>query len=155
MFVSDTSESFSRLLEAEHGHLRSKLAQVRASLRDATADAPLPQCGCRAAEALRGLRELLDRHFAREEAEGCLNEAVARCPRLSREARTILSGHAQLLRETDRLIEQTACLKANRVDRQSLFDAFEELARTLLDYETAERKLLLEAFGGSSSFDTN
>jgi hypothetical protein len=155
MYSNDTSQTFSRLLEAEHGRLHADLANVRAKLRElASEDAPT-EGALRVSAAFRNLRTHLDRHFRQEEAEGCLNEAVARCPRLSHNARLILSEHAELLRETDRLIAQTECLKADPLDRQSLLNAFEELARTLFAHEAAERKLLLEGFGGSSSFDTN
>lgn len=155
MSASDTSSIFSRLLEADHGRLHEKIAKARAKLRELASDSGGSDVASRASAALRDLRVQLEQHFEQEAAEGCLNEAVARCPRLSHSARLILAEHAELLRETDRLIAQTECLKANPVDRESLLGAFEELARTLFVNETAERTLLLQGFGGSSSFDTN
>jgi hypothetical protein len=150
----DANQTYSRLLESDHGRLHSKVASAREILRRLPSSGERSEIASQAAEALRELREHLDGHFRQEEAEGCLHEAVGRCPRLSQKARLILSEHGQLLREADRLIAQVETLKANRVDRESLLSGFEELARALFAHESDERKLLLEGFGGSSSFDT-
>jgi hemerythrin HHE cation binding domain-containing protein len=54
---------------------------------------------------LTAIREELVHHFLEEEAGGCLEEAVARCPRLSADVAEAQAEHSKLLQDLHVLIQ--------------------------------------------------
>jgi hypothetical protein len=93
------------------------------------------------------LRDELAQHFAEEEAGGCIEEAVCRCPRLASEARHVERQHPVLLDELDGVIALARVLQPGRVGRQTLLNEFDEFAANLKKHESAEDHILQVGFG--------
>jgi hypothetical protein len=100
-------------------------------------------------KVLRGVREELEHHFAQEEAGGCLDEAVCRCPSLSAEARRIEAEHPRLLESIDRLIAQAEDSDRSVEGRIAVAREFEELCAQLDAHEGAENAMLRKGFGAN------
>src|SRR5262245_50052025 len=103
MFGHEGCEAYAAHLLAEHRRLHVMLRLARAAVlqsggpdRDATAKDVM--------RVLRQIRDELARHFAQEEAGGCLEEAACRCPSLSTQVRRVEAEHRTLLAELDKLI---------------------------------------------------
>lgn len=105
------------------------------------------------ANILRHAREELQHHFAEEEGGGCLEEAVARCPSLSAEAKRIEAEHPELLCELDRLIAQADDDKQTVENHIELRHRFDDLRRQLQAHEAAENALLRQGFGANVNGD--
>lgn len=97
----------------------------------------------------RQVREELEHHFAQEEAGGCLEEAVSRCPSLSAEVRRIEAEHPQLLDNVDRLIAQALDCDQSVEKQVDLGRGFDDLCRQLDAHEAAENVLLRKGFGAN------
>jgi hypothetical protein len=139
-------------LLAEHRRLHRLLGQTRAAIvgsgcpdRDAT--------WVDVKRVLLLLRNELAQHFAEEEAGGCLDEAVSRCPRLSGEARRLEADHTELLAEIDRLIAQAEDHGCHVEDRVAFEAAFDNLCRELHAHENAENQILKQGFGANLNGD--
>src|SRR5690606_34426338 len=52
------------------------------------------------------LREELGRHFDEEDAGGCFEEAMARCPPVATDVERLTAEHPYLLAELDRLLKR-------------------------------------------------
>ena len=135
-------------LLAEHRRLHKMISQARASIvqsrgpdRDASASDIV--------QALVHIRGELAHHFADEEAGGCLDEAVSRCPRMSPEVQRIEAEHAELLREIDLLIAQAKDTQPSVADRIALERDFDRLCQQLATHEAAENAVLRQAFGAN------
>lgn len=102
-------------------------------------------------KVLRGVREELQHHFTQEEAGGCLDEAVSRCPSLSAEAHRIEAEHPQLLKSIDRLIAQAQDSSQSVEGRIAVAREFEELCAQLDAHEGAENAMLRKGFGANMS----
>ena len=139
-------------LVAEHRRLHGMLRRIRASLVSSVGSDDDPSFA-QVARILRGLREELEHHFAQEEAGGCLDEAVSRCPRLSAEARRIEAEHPELLAEIDRLIAQAATQEPTGQNQVGLQRAFDDLFQRLRAHEKAETELLRQGFGSNFNGD--
>jgi hypothetical protein len=133
-------------LLAEHRRLHAMLHQARASIvqsgspdRDASAEDIV--------RILRHIRGELEHHFAEEEAGGCLDEAVSRCPRLSAEVKRIEAEHPELLLEIDRLVAQALDSEPSVAHVVALERGFDHLCRQLCAHEAAENGILRQAFG--------
>src|SRR5438128_1482250 len=90
-------------LLAEHRRLDHLISQTLAALpawEETDASSRLPQI----IEGLTAIRQELAQHFHEEEEGGCLDEAVSRCPRLSREVTRVESEHSKLLADLDEMI---------------------------------------------------
>jgi hypothetical protein len=133
-------------LQAEHRRVRQMLRQAHAAIvwsggpdRDVSPDDVV--------KALRRVRDDLEHHFAQEEAGGCMDEAVSRCPRLSAEVKRIEAEHPELLRELDRLIAQAMDGNSSVENRLAIERGFDDLCRQLHAHEVAENAVLREGFG--------
>ena len=107
------------------------------------------------AKVLRNLRSELEHHFAEEEAGGCLDEAVSRCPRLSQDARRVEAEHPELLAEVDRLIVEASDCDCHVESRIVLQRDFDNLCHELHAHERAENDLLKQGFGTNVNGDEN
>jgi hypothetical protein len=107
------------------------------------------------AKVLRNLRSELEQHFAEEEAGGCLEEAVSRCPRLSQDARRVEAEHPELLAEVDRLIVEASDCDCHVESRIALQRDFDNLCHELHAHESAENELLKQGFGTNVNGDEN
>lgn len=133
-------------LVAEHRRLHGVLRKVRSSLVYAVGPDEAPSF-TEVVRIIIGMRNELARHFAQEEAGGCLEEAVSHCPKLSAEAGRIEAEHPQLLAEADRLIAQARQLLPTSVNQVALQREFENLFCKIRTHEKSESELLRQAFG--------
>ena len=146
MFPYDQSAPYVEHLLAEHRRLHNMLRLARAALRHSAG----PDRDATTADIvriLRQVREEIAHHFADEEAGGCIEEAVSRCPRLSAEANRVQAEHPELLNRLDALIADvldSGHTVANRIAVQREFD---ELSQLLHAHEAAENDLLRQGFG--------
>jgi hypothetical protein len=99
-------------------------------------------------QRLADLRQQLQAHFAEEEAGGCLEEAVSRCPRLGVDSNAILAEHPLLDQMLEQLLVQTRNSTAPPADVQKDFQVFAERLRA---HESAENRLLQMAFGAETA----
>lgn len=133
-------------LIAEHRRLHAMLHQARSSIvhsggpdRDVSVDDIV--------RVLRNIRGELEHHFTEEEAGGCLDEAVSRCPRLSAEVKRIEAEHPELLLEIDRLIAQALDSEQSVAHLVTMQRGFDDLCRQLCAHEAAENRILRQGFG--------
>lgn len=134
-------------LRAEHERIHEDVCEIERALA-ARSDPVLPM---KILDCLLNLRDELVRHFEEEERGGCIDEAASRCPRLSREARSVERQHPQILQRLNHLIERVDDGDSGIDDE--LVEDFRQLARTLHAHEAAEHRILKEAFGYSGEED--
>lgn len=133
-------------LQAEHRRLHNMLRVARSAILQSGG----PDLDATTTDVVRVLKQVRDEmahHFVQEEAEGCLEEAVSRCPRLSVEANRVRAEHPDLLLRIDRLIAQ-ALDSRNSVENRIVFERdFDELCISMHAHEAAENELLRQGFG--------
>ena len=133
-------------LRIEHRKLHGALQRIQRDWRGAGAELQIHGQRPSVIQELRELRTHLAEHFAEEDAGGCLEEAVCRCPRLGPEADRIESEHPALLAELDDIIARsrsgTELGQPSHVEQK-----FQDFAEKLHAHETAENHLLEDAFG--------
>jgi hypothetical protein len=109
---------------------------------------------------LESVRKELAQHFAEEEAGGCIEEAIARCPGVSQEAQAVLQEHGPILTELDRLI--ALCRRAQpptAEEARQIEQDVRALVRRLRQHEAVENTIMQRAFavsldnGGEESDD--
>lgn len=131
-------------LAEEHRSLRQGLQPLDDSLHGA-AGAP-----AELARALANARDLLNRHFRKEEESGCLGPAIERQPNLARRAADLLGEHCDLAWEIDTLV-----VEARELARRQ--EALRNKARVWLArvhrHEAHENDLVQEAFNTDFSAD--
>jgi hemerythrin len=130
----------------EHRRLHSMLHKARRAIEQTSGpdrDVTLQQV----AAILRQVRNELAHHFAEEEAGGCLEEAVSRCPRLATALKEIEREHPALLTEVDRLIAMAEDGPADLQHRIMIEREFDELCTQLHAHEAAEYAVLRDGFG--------
>jgi hypothetical protein len=150
----DECRPFVDHLLAEHRRLHKLIHQARISIVE-SGGPDWDESYEGVAEILRKLRGELQRHFAEEEAGGCLDEAVSRCPRLSPDARRLESEHADLLAGVDRVIAQALDCGCHFENRVALQRDFDNLCRQLHAHEAAENDVLRQGFGVNVNGDEN
>lgn len=90
----------------------------------------------------------LAHHFRDEEQGGCLEEAVARCPKLSAEVQRIESHHDELLSRLSDLIDRCQCGgKLTAQQSRALEQELRQVVRELRSHEALENKIMQEGFG--------
>jgi hypothetical protein len=148
MYPTHECQTYVDHLLAEHRRLHTLLRLARSAVlqsggpdRDATTDDIL--------RLLQRIRDELMRHFAEEEAGGCLEEAVSRCPRLSAQAGRIQAEHPELLAELDAVIAHAADCDQTVQSRLAFERHFDSLCERLHAHEAAENDLLRQGFGAN------
>jgi hypothetical protein len=141
-------------LLAEHRRLHRLIQQARTSIVQ-SGGPDGESTFANVAHILRNLRSELEHHFAEEEAGGCLDEAVSRCPRLAQDARRVEAEHSDILAEVDRLIIQASDCDCHVETRIELQRDFDNLCRQLHAHERAENDLLKQGFGTNVNGDEN
>jgi hypothetical protein len=139
-------------LRVEHRRLNAALGQIGGLLLDLDgtgAKYPPTQL----VESLLELRWKLRHHFAEEEAGGCIEEAVSRCPSLSSDARVIEAQRPNLMKELDGVIQRVRCERPGTVEVAAMQRAFEQFAGTLQQHESAERRILQMGFGVNADLE--
>src|SRR5438874_13474536 len=88
----------------------------------------------------------MEHHFAQEEADGYLDEALIQAPRFTHEAECLLRQHPQMQEHMDKLLLQIPRCR----QRPELWCKFEEHAREALQefltHEAAENQILERAY---------
>lgn len=135
--------SYVNYLLAEHRQLDNEVRGIQSALRAVTMKQAPPEDLLR---RLLLLRDELRRHFTEEEAGGCLEEAVSRCPSVAWQADALQNQHPVLLRRLDHFIGrlQPALLPESR---EELEPELKQFTRELLAHEAAENQIMRRAFG--------
>jgi iron-sulfur cluster repair protein YtfE (RIC family) len=147
METGDECVAFAEHLHHEHHRLNRLLLEIGHEVAQFTG----PETDHRLLEQLENritdLSDQLKAHFAEEEAGGCLEEAVSRCPSLAGETETILKEHKQLDQLLCHVLSQVSD-PATPADVQASWQAFYNKIRA---HEAAETRLLRMAFGHESA----
>lgn len=154
MFNQLEFDCFINHLVSEHRRVHLLLCEVREAIDRHGGLKPVAEPPTPAADrftdvvhAVDHLRRELTAHFAEEERGGCLEEAVARCPRLSQEAQRIEAEHRDLLEDASRLAEAAKVCRETTRDYAALRRRFDHFCEKIQAHEHAENRLLSEAFG--------
>jgi hypothetical protein len=143
--------AYAEHLHHEHSRLNRLLTEVGHEV--ARLGQPDVEHGLRARLETRitDLCDQLNSHFAEEEAGGCLEEAVTRCPSLAAEMSTVMQEHQVLDRLLCTLLAQLGDPAVTAAEVQSSWQAF---YTTIQSHEAAETRLLQMAFGAhAASYD--
>lgn len=132
----------------EHDRLNKLLLEIGREVANLSQASPSQNALAHLAQQFADLRRQLQAHFAEEEAGGCLEEAVTRCPSLGIDSNTIVAEHPFLDRMLDQLVTQTRNLAVAPADVQR---DFREFVDKLHAHEEAENRLLQMAFGAESA----
>lgn len=101
-------------------------------------------------EGLEAIRREAAQHFHEEEMGGCLEEAVAHCPSLSRELTRAEKEHRELLADLDELIARAHQLHAPSVrDAQIFSQELRAVIHKLRVHEAAENHIIEHGFAVS------
>lgn len=146
MRSDDQCLSYVNHIVAQHRRLHAMLRLMRNAIGQSVQPDELPSFA-EIVRILARLREELEHHFAEEEAGGCLDEAVSRCPSLSAEAKRIAAEHQEILAQVDGLTEQAGTLAPTPRNQLEIQQAFDRLYRRLQRHEAAENRLLAQGFG--------
>lgn len=137
-------------LRQEHRRLHDVLAQTDRSLAEAGRSPDFGREAREIAQRLSNLRDELNHHYAEEEAGGCLEEALLRCPSIAPEVKRVQAEHPALKQEMDLLVAKAAKLAQTPTDWAELKRGFEEIGAKLRMHEAAENRILLYGFGAEA-----
>lgn len=142
MNVYDDKRAYFVLLRSEHRDVNGMLHHISAAVEQlgepAVDDARMREL----IESLNLLRVELGHHFSLEECEGCLDEAVSRCPSLGREVDAIIAEQPRLLDQLDSLIALASRLCDGDAEQSNFVDQWRRFANALNDHEAAENRVL-------------
>ncbi len=97
--------------------------------------------------ALLDLRQTLRTHFREEDSGGCIDEAVARSPKLGDLALTIEKEHPILIEQLDQVVAAIQSAGVMGKPLESAKREFSQLVEQIERHEVAESELLEQAFG--------
>ena len=132
-------------MRLEHRHINEAVHDVVSLFSTETA-ANSKELVEQLAQKLRVLRAELAKHFAEEDAGGCIEEAISHCPSVSQAATTLEGQHSLLLAHLDRLIEQTR-KRTTDEDPSQLQVNINDFAKQLNAHESLENQIMQDAFG--------
>lgn len=135
-------------IRLEHRHVHESLHQTRQLLSDVCRRCQeRDELQKQFVDRLIALKEELVRHFAEEEAGGCLEEAASRSPSVAEDVKRVEGEHPALRATIDRLVEQATHLPQGAAELEKLQAEFESFARQLKEHEASENRILLYGFG--------
>jgi hypothetical protein len=134
-------------LQAEHHRLNCAIVDIRRQFADLNLSRAPQDVLASLIERLEDLQRDVRGHFAEEEAGGCLEEAVARCPSLRPGTKDLMGEHPLL---ADALEQLLVAMKNRAANPAALVAQFEAFAEDLKAHECAENRLLLTALGGDA-----
>jgi iron-sulfur cluster repair protein YtfE (RIC family) len=137
-------------LRREHRRLHEALAQTELALAEASRTDDPARKAPAIARRLSDLRDELARHYAEEEAGGCLEEALLRSPTVSPEVKRVQAEHPVFKQDMDRLVAKAAKLAKTPSDWAELRHDYHEIAAKLRMHEAAENRILLYGFGAEA-----
>lgn len=134
-------------IAAEHRQLQHALQDIDKWLRDhwKASDTTVVR------KRLGELRGQLERHFAEEDNDGCLEEARCRVPALSPQVTELQLEHPQLLKIVDEVIRRLD-VGAPAVN-QEIGQAFSRFIQRMEGHEAAETSILRQAFGTDDGYE--
>jgi iron-sulfur cluster repair protein YtfE (RIC family) len=135
--------SFSTMLE-EHRELMGRIAELREWINQVS-QLGTPRMG-ELGDRIQPLRDELARHFADEEQNGYLAEALAAAPRFTREAQELQAEHAEFLTQLDDLIARLHELEPPFASWQEACRKLEAILGRLRRHEGRETALVQSAF---------
>lgn len=131
---------FFEMMKQEHEQLARVLGELRHALHSDQRDA----------EAVTAwivqLARLVKSHFEHEEEGGYMREAIEQAPRLSEQAENLERQHPVLLEKLSGLSNLAAAGDKSAPWWESARTKFDEFAKSFLDHEAHEDKLVQEAF---------
>lgn len=130
---------------AEHVEMRHLLEHAREELKKCH------ECGSNASaacvhRAMSEMQDHLERHFAREENGGWLEEAVVRAPHLAHRLTELEQQHRPLRERIAHLVKEAETLDGGRESVQKVREEFEKFAKQLLVHESYEERVLQQGF---------
>jgi hypothetical protein len=137
-----TCLTFLKKLQVDHRHLDSELLKIRAAFHMAL-ERPRDSAERRhVAQALRVLRDQLERHFQQEENEGCLWEAASYNATLCGAVKQVLGQHPLILNHIDSIIAEVENNETKADWAAPALQGFDNLARVLAEHEQRESMIL-------------
>lgn len=148
--MNDPKECFAYAehLQREHHRFNQLLGQIGHEVAQLAGQGEQQATIARLGKRLTDLHHELQSHYAEEEAGGCLEEAVTRCPSLAKDSKSILEEHPQLNRMLAHLIAQTTDPAVKPTELQQEWQAFYSKIQI---HEAAETRLLQMAFGADAA----
>lgn len=137
----DDCKAFVTHLRSEHAQLDHAVQLIDSELHGHDRRDP-----AHVYELMLQLRSTLAHHFEEEESGGCLEQAACQCPSLSHDVTIIEHEHPGILKLLDRLVERSS-QGCDGCNNQDFVEAFTRFAKTLRAHESAETRILEQAFG--------
>lgn len=131
------AETYQDLLD-EHVKLRGMLHDLESLL--AERKGPFTEVVAR----LTALRDLVDVHFAEEEASDCFPDLIAYAPRVAERVKLMLAEHGELRSDVHFLVKSVGT--GTDQDWTRLADAFGVFTAKLTHHEQTENELVQEVF---------
>lgn len=144
MRTFDDVGTTTRYLCVEHQRLNRLLLEARHRI-DAWRAAGGPHMPADVRAALDNIQAEVQRHFAQEDQEGCLEEAACQRPDLGPERSRLLHEHGRLLDEIHCLCDAD-CDEGKTFDLAGFVREFEKLYERLQAHEEAESQMMRQAF---------
>lgn len=145
---NDNCLPFVEHLHCEHRRLNGVVQQILHAIQ---AWKENRESAAHVQQQLELLRNELRHHFAEEEGEGCLEEAVAHRPSIAGEMRTVQHEHGVLNSELDRIIAQVSAAVPTATEAEKLEQEFLAFTKRLRIHEAAENRILQAGFGSQAS----
>ena len=133
-------------LHDEHRHIQQLVQVIQSEFFQGDPCRVGHDVRARLPERLSELADVLQHHFAEEEAGGCIEEAVSRLPSLSTQARELEHEHTVLLSSLTQLVDRVRSTGLRDSSIQAVHAEFSSFARDLLAHEAAENRLLQQGF---------
>lgn len=144
----DECIAYAEHMHHEHRRLNRLLLEIGRDF--GRLDSPLrpPELLTHLSERIADLRQQLQAHYAEEEAGGCLEEAVTRCPSLACDCQAIVAEHPLLDRMLGDLLAKTRDATARPAEQQQ---AWRDFYTKIQLHDAAETRLLQTAFGAEAA----
>ena len=139
------SATRARVLQEQHAEIHELIEQLERGWADGGSDAPPVRVDPNAFALLVRLENLLAAHFSLEEQGGYLADELLIAPRLGAMADRLVKQHAAL-KERIRRIHELAEAPPPQPDGRTFTRAVRDFARQLHEHETAENRLIQEAY---------
>jgi len=128
-------------IRQEHDELRNLLRRVHQALEDDTSS------HVQITAMLQDLSEHVAVHFQQEETEGFFDQIVRDAPRLVSHVDALRADHTKLLETMYGMKQQAAKRDDSESWRTGLAAAFHSFSKQLMNHESKENELLLDAYG--------
>ena len=133
-------------IHSEHRELHRRVDEIGKALARREGCDSLAQCRDLYCRRLTELREHLVKHFAEEECDGTMEEALSYVPQLASEATDLEREHPVILRALDRILVRLNGNDLNVANWVELVTEFKKFSQLLLSHEAHENRLLQHGF---------